>query len=96
VGVGKCTIQRGNVAKISCTQERRGRIEGTFCIKNNISKFYVQKSNSLEPFNLANEEGEMSVVEQHKRNKKKNHKILEEEDMITIMRKLRNKNKKIM
>jgi hypothetical protein len=55
-----------------------------------------KSSNSLEPFNLAKEEGEMSVVEQQKRNKKKNHKILEEEDMITIRRKLRNKNKKFM
>jgi hypothetical protein len=43
VKVGKNTIQRGNVEKIGCTQERRGRIEGTFCIKKNIYRFYVQK-----------------------------------------------------
>ncbi len=54
-----------------------------------------RSSNGLKPY-LAKEEGEVSVVEQHKRNKKKNHKTLEEEDMITIMRKLRNKNKKFM
>lgn len=67
-----------------------------FCIKKTFIDFMYKSPNSLEPFIVAKEEGEVSVMEQHKRNKEKNHKILEEEDMITIMKKLKNKNRKFM
>jgi hypothetical protein len=78
------------------TREMRKDRRYLFALKKTFINFVYKNPNSLEPFNLAKEEGEMSVVEQHKRNLKKNHKILKEEDMITIMRKLRNKNKKFM
>jgi hypothetical protein len=67
-----------------------------FALKKTFIDFMYKSPNSLKSFNIAKEEGEVNVVEQHKRNKKNNHKILEEEDMITIMKKLRNKNRKFM
>jgi hypothetical protein len=55
--------------------------------------------NSLDPFNPIKELKEVDnngAMERHKINMKKNHKILEEEDKIIKMKKLRNENRQFL